>query len=85
MAAPTGPTGGVIRTAPGFDETIWALNETIFVSKRSQPETNARAGWPPLIKREGSIMWAFITSIYRAYCYARLLEMRSNHRHAGHV
>jgi hypothetical protein len=68
-----------------FDETIWALDETIFVSKRSRPETNARAGSPPLIKREGSIMWAIITSIYRAYCYARLLEMRSNHRHTGHA
>ena len=24
-------------------------------------------------------MWAIISSIYRAYCYARLLEMRRNH------
>src|ERR1700729_4091963 len=33
----------------------------------------------------GPIMWGLISSIYRAYCHARLLEMRSNHRHAGHA
>jgi hypothetical protein len=35
--------------------------------------------------KEGSIMWALISSIYRAYCYARLLEMRRNHYHASHA
>jgi hypothetical protein len=39
----------------------------------------------PLIKLEGSIMWAIISSIYRAYCYARLLEMRSDYRRASHA
>jgi hypothetical protein len=34
---------------------------------------------------EGSIMWAINSSIYRAYCYARLLEMRSGHRRASHA
>jgi hypothetical protein len=28
-------------------------------------------------------MAAVITSLYRAYCYARLLEMRGRRRHAG--
>jgi hypothetical protein len=28
-------------------------------------------------------MAAIITSLYRAYCYARLLEMRGRRRHAG--
>jgi hypothetical protein len=28
-------------------------------------------------------MAAVITSLYRAYCYARLLEMRGRRRHVG--
>jgi hypothetical protein len=31
----------------------------------------------------GPIMSALISSIYRAYCYARLLEMRRNRRRLG--
>jgi hypothetical protein len=61
------------------------MNETIFAWRRSQPETVCQAGSPPLVKREGSIMWAIISSIYRAYCYARLLEMRKNHHHVSHA
>jgi hypothetical protein len=61
------------------------LDETIFGWLRSQPETNRQAASSPLVKREGSIMWAIISSIYRAYCYARLLEMRRNHHHVSHA
>jgi hypothetical protein len=70
---------------PALDEATWMMNETIFAWRRSQPETVCQAGSPPLVKREGSIMWAIISSIYRAYCYERLLEMRSNHRRASHA
>ena len=39
--------------------------------------------WPVKPGERGPIMSAVISSIYRAYCYARLLEMRRYHRHAG--
>ena len=52
---------------------------------RSQPETHYPVRSWPLVKREGSIVWALISSIYRAYCYARLLEMRRNHYQANHA
>jgi hypothetical protein len=68
-----------------IDETTWARDETILGRRRSQPETHYQATWSPLVKRKGSIMWAIISSIYRAYCYERLLEMRSNHRRASHA
>jgi hypothetical protein len=66
-------------------EAIRAPDETIFGRRRSQPETSCLAEWRSLIKQRGAIMWAIISSIYRAYCYARLLEMRSTHRHASHA
>jgi len=66
-----------------LDETIWAADETFLaggaVSRKRLPGTIA------IDQTGGSIMWAIISSIYRAYCYARLLEMRSNHRHASHA
>jgi hypothetical protein len=69
----------------GSDETIWTREETILGGERSQPETNCQAASSPLDNGEDLIMWILISSIYRAYCYARLLEMRSHHHHANHA
>jgi hypothetical protein len=75
-----GPAG-----TPGSDETIWTRDETILGVERSQPETNCQERSSPLDNGEDLIMWILISSIYRAYCYARLLEMRSHHHHGSHA
>ena len=55
------------RQSP-WNEATLVINEIVFAKRRSQSETNGRAESYPLVKLEGSIMWAIISSIYRAYC-----------------
>ena len=63
----------------GSDETVLLGDETILRPGRSNPERNA--GHAVITdQRWGSIMWAIISSIYRAYCRARLVEMRRYRR-----
>jgi hypothetical protein len=63
----------------GPDETVLLRDETILRPGRSNPERNA--GHAAITdQRWGSIMWAIISSIYRAYCRARLAEMRRYRR-----
>jgi hypothetical protein len=55
-------------------------DETISVRRRSEPETIVDQAFQQVIRQWSSIMWAIISSVYRAYCLARLLEMRRHHR-----
>ena len=64
-------TAGRFKAEPAAG-ALWSVVATVIISSR--------------IRRafEGSeSMAAVITSLYRAYCYARLLEMRGRRRHAS--
>jgi len=61
-----------------FDETLFRSEEAISLHRRRGRETLV---WnhAPIGQQWGSIMSAIITLIYRAYCLARLAEMRKYH------
>jgi hypothetical protein len=63
----------------GSEEAIFAPDEAVFARRRKRPETLASAASAPLVKQRGSIMFALLNLLYRAYCRARLLEMRRQH------
>jgi hypothetical protein len=62
---------------PG-DETIRRCDEAIFLDlgKALKP---AFASIPAAGRIKGSIMWTLVSMLYRAYCRARLLEIRKYH------
>lgn len=56
------------------DETKDRDDEAIFVNLEKTLTSNLDKLFP--IKQRGTIMWGFISLIYRHYCRARLAEMR---------
>lgn len=56
------------------EETIPSGDETIFPTARRTAETNAH--YSRLGHSRSLLMWTLINSFYRAYCRARLSEMR---------
>jgi hypothetical protein len=73
-----------VAGVPPHRRNQWGARRNHF-SRTTKKAGNNRMQRLVLIKQWSSIMWGFIGSLYRAFCYARLLEMRRNRHHASHA